>query len=125
MVSPRGSTSSDSCVYGKRRLRSSKLKPTPAVWPVLYCIRQKGGSGHCRKQAWLLKNPHSRTSQKFHRAGFPINDVLDFGGHFLPLGWDGFSKEGAFSTATGDFTQNDPSPTLAEVLSVIGMLRQL
>jgi hypothetical protein len=29
-----------------------------------------------------------------------MNDVLDFGGHFLSLDWDGFFKRGGFSTAT-------------------------
>ena len=29
-----------------------------------------------------------------------MNDVLDFGGHFLSLGWDSFFKRGGFSTAT-------------------------
>jgi hypothetical protein len=35
-----------------------------------------------------------------------INDVLDFGGHFLSLGRDSFFKRGGFSTATRHFTHN-------------------
>jgi hypothetical protein len=35
--------------------------------------------------------------------GCPINHVLDFGGHFLSLGWDSFFKRGSFSTATPVF----------------------
>jgi hypothetical protein len=38
--------------------------------------------------------------QGFIALGWPINDVLDFGGHFLSLGGDSFFKRGGFSTAT-------------------------
>jgi len=38
-----------------------------------------------------------------------MNDVLDFGGHFLSLGWDSFFKRGGFSTATLYYTQNLPN----------------
>jgi hypothetical protein len=40
-----------------------------------------------------------------------MNDVLDFGGHFLPLGWDRFFKRGGFSTAT-PVNNSYPAPTL-------------
>jgi hypothetical protein len=38
--------------------------------------------------------------RNFIALGCPINDVLDFGGHFLSLGWTSFFKKGGFSTAT-------------------------
>jgi hypothetical protein len=36
----------------------------------------------------------------------PTNDVLDFGGHFLSLGWDSFFKTGGFSTPTPVYVNN-------------------
>jgi hypothetical protein len=50
---------------------------------------------------WLAKKTHSQEVRRnFIAPGCPINDVLDFGGHFLSLGWSGFFKRGSFSTAT-------------------------
>ncbi len=40
------------------------------------------------------------TLLSIHALGCPINDVLDFGGHFLSRGWDSFFKRRSFSTAT-------------------------
>jgi hypothetical protein len=42
--------------------------------------------------------------RNFIALGCPIKDVLDFGGHFLPLGWCSFFKRGVFPTATGVYT---------------------
>jgi hypothetical protein len=41
--------------------------------------------------------------RNFIALGCPINDVLDFGGHFLSLDRDSFFKRGGFSTATPDY----------------------
>ena len=51
------------------------------------------------KREWLLKNSKSGSSQKFHRARMPYNDVLDSGGHFVSLCHDVFSKDGVFHSS--------------------------
>jgi hypothetical protein len=50
------------------------------------------------------KLPPGKIAKTKSRQGCAINDVLDFGGHFLSLGWDSFFKRGSFSTATGVYT---------------------
>jgi hypothetical protein len=44
--------------------------------------------------------------------GSPINDVLDFGGHFLSLCGGRFFKRGGFSTDTPHYAQN---PSMSEM----------
>ena len=60
----------------------------------------------CCKQAWLLKNSHSRSSQKFHRARMPYKRRSRFWWTFSIPRRDSFFKRGGFSTATGDYTNN-------------------
>jgi hypothetical protein len=55
---------------------------------------------NARYRLWLLKNHVLEVRRDFIALGCPINDVLDFGRHFLPLGWGSFFKRGGFSTAT-------------------------
>src|ERR1700704_5689969 len=50
----------------------------------------------------MLKTHPLEVRRNFIALGCPINDVLDFGGPFLPLGWDSFFKRGSFSTGTSD-----------------------
>ena len=45
--------------------------------------------------------------------GCAINDVLDFGGHFLSLGRVNFFKRWGFSTATPDYAQNSSMSEMA------------
>ena len=47
----------------------------------------------------LLKNSHSRSSQKFHRARMPYKRRSRFWWTFSTLGWDSFFKRGGFSTS--------------------------
>jgi len=53
--------------------------------------------------------------RNFIALGCPINDVLDFGGHFLPLGWCSFFKRGGqqprlFTTVTTGLPANQDLP---------------
>ena len=53
---------------------------------------------HCRKQAWLLKNSHSRSSQKFHRARMPYKRRSRFWWTFsIPRLGQFFQKRGFFN----------------------------
>jgi hypothetical protein len=55
-----------------------------------------------------------------------MNDVLDFGGHFLSLRRDRFFKRGGFSTATGFFANNHLGRfVLVSVVGVMGILSSL
>jgi hypothetical protein len=87
--------------------REGMLRPIANLaWP----NRPEGlppGIEEARYVGWLAKKTHSQEVRRnFIAPGCPINDVLDFGGHFLSLGWSGFFKRGSFSTATPYYTQN-------------------
>ena len=49
---------------------------------------------------WLLKNSSTEDSRKIHRAGWPTNDFLGLGRHFLLLDFRPFAQKTSFSTPT-------------------------
>jgi hypothetical protein len=73
----------------------------------------KAGSSTCEYALGYTNAEHERLIRRnFIVLGCLINDVLDFGGHFLSLGRDSFFKRGGFSTATR-FCNNDRNADVA------------
>src|SRR5580704_1546035 len=71
----------------------------------------------CRKQALLLKTHSREIRRNFIALGCAINDVLDFGEHFISPRGDRFFKRRRFSTPTRGYTQN-PSMSAMDLSSI-------